>query len=96
LILKQPLRKIFPAIPFTTTYDATLMPGFDPGLFEAPHDLVAHQLPVWDVDGSIVRPWNIRHVLVEGALVVCCVTMVAWIITDRAVRILVLRYYTNC
>jgi hypothetical protein len=35
----------------------------------------------WDLDGSIVGPWNVRHGLLEGALVVCRVTMVAWIIT---------------
>jgi hypothetical protein len=95
LILKQPLR-IFPSRPVYDYIQCDFIPGFDPSLFEAPHDLAAHQLPVWDVDGSIVRPWNIRHVLVEGALVVCRVTMMAWIITDRMVSILFLRYYTNC
>jgi hypothetical protein len=50
---------------------------------------------VWDVDGPIVRSWNLRHVLVESALVVCCITMVAWIITDRVVNVPFLRCRIN-
>jgi hypothetical protein len=50
---------------------------------------------VWDSDRPIVRSWNLRHVLVEGVLVGCCITMVTWIIPDRAVSVPFLRCHIN-
>lgn len=73
------------AIPGTTVYPAHLMPGFNTSSFDAPKDIVLSQLPVYDIDGKVVKPWNLANVLVEGALIVARVTMRAWVVKERSV-----------
>ncbi|KAG8840599.1 hypothetical protein FRC20_005523 [Serendipita sp. 405] len=68
-----------------TVYDVKIHPTFDSNSFEAAGDFALSQLPIYDVDDSIVQPWKVLYVLVEGAIVACRVILVEWIINDRAV-----------
>ncbi|KAG8844380.1 hypothetical protein FRB91_002651 [Serendipita sp. 411] len=60
-----------------------LHPAFDASFFESPDDIALNQLPIYDVDDTMVRPWNVHRVLVEGALVLCRVILFAWVINNR-------------
>ncbi|KAG9053171.1 hypothetical protein FS842_008562 [Serendipita sp. 407] len=55
--------------PHETVYEMALHPAFDASFFESPDDIALNQLPIYDVDDTMVRPWNVHRVLVEGALV---------------------------
>jgi hypothetical protein len=63
------------------------MPGFQPDLFESPDDMVVNQLKVIDIDDSLVRPWALQSVLVDGALLTARVNLVAWVIREKIVSI---------
>jgi hypothetical protein len=68
-----------------TTYDPAVMPGFQPELFESHHDMVVNQLNIIDIYDTLVRPWALQSVLVDGALITARVNLVAWVIRERVV-----------
>ncbi|KAG8808175.1 hypothetical protein FRC19_006079 [Serendipita sp. 401] len=61
----------------------TFHPAFDASFFGSPGNIALNQLPIYDVDDTMVRPWNVHRVLVEGAPVLCRVILVAWVINNR-------------
>ncbi len=79
-----------------TTYPSSAMPGFEPAKFVAPNDMVLAQLPIYDMDGHIVKPWNVNNVLVEGALIAAKVTLRAWVVKERCVSDISLEFLFHC
>ncbi|KAG8801293.1 hypothetical protein FRC16_000816 [Serendipita sp. 398] len=59
------------ATPHETVYEMILHPAFDASFFESPGDIALNQLPIYNVDDTM------------GALVLCQVILVAWVINNR-------------
>jgi hypothetical protein len=62
-------------------------PDFHPSDFEHPRDLHIKQLPIYDIDGSVVRPWAVQRVIVEGALISATVNLVVWVVDGHYVNV---------
>ncbi|KAG8780892.1 hypothetical protein FRC15_009189 [Serendipita sp. 397] len=63
-----------------------LHPSFDASFFDYPGGTAPNQLPIYDVDDTMVHPWNVHRILVEGTPVLCRVILVVWVINHRALR----------